>query len=133
VLAGADFDRWCIAPVRRMVANVHRRVPNAKIIGFPRGAGTSLPRYVDHVGVDAVGLDWMIDRTFAREHIQSRRPVQGNLDPLVLLAGGSALDRAVDEVLEAFAAGPFIFNLGHGILPETPIAHVEQMLARIRR
>lgn len=132
VLAGADFDRWCIAPVRQIVANVRARVPNAKIIGFPRGAGTSLRRYVDQVAVDAVGLDWMIDRVFAREQIQSRRPVQGNLDPLVLLAGEGALDRAVDEVLEAFAAGPFIFNLGHGILPETPIAHVEQMLARVR-
>ncbi len=75
----------------------------------------------------------MIDRAFARDQIQSRRPVQGNLDPLALLAGGAALDGAIDEVLAAFAAGPFIFNLGHGILPETPIAHVEQMLARVRR
>jgi len=133
VLAGEDFERWCIAPVQRIVGNVRQRVPNAKIIGFPRGAGTSLPRYVDGVAVDAVALDWMIDRTFARERIQGRRPVQGNLDPLVLLAGGAALDRAVDDVLAAFAAGPFIFNLGHGILPETPIAHVEQMLARVRR
>ena len=83
--------------------------------------------------VDAVGLDWMIDRAFARDHVQSRVPVQGNLDPLVLVAGGAALDRAVDVVLEAFAAKPFIFNLGHGILPETPIAHVERMLERVRR
>jgi Uroporphyrinogen-III decarboxylase len=74
----------------------------------------------------------MIDRNFARERIQSRVPVQGNLDPLALLAGGAALDRAVDATLEAFAARPFIFNLGHGILPETPIAHVEQMLKRVR-
>ena len=133
VLAGEEFDRWCIEPVRRIVANVRKRKADAKIIGFPRGAGTSLPRYVDRVEVDAVGLDWMIDRTFAREQIQNRRPVQGNLDPLVLLAGGAALDRAVDDVLEAFAARPFIFNLGHGILPETPIAHVEQMLSRVRR
>ena len=133
VLAGEDFDYWCIDPVRRIVANVRQQVPSAKIIGFPRGAGTSLRRYVEQVPVDAVGLDWMIDRAFARDEIQRRRPVQGNLDPLVLLAGGSALDRAVDAVLEAFAAGPFIFNLGHGILPETPIAHVEQMLARVRR
>jgi len=133
VLAGEEFDRWCIEPARRIVANLRQRRPDAKIIGFPRGAGTSLPRYVERVGVDAVGLDWMIDRTFAREQIQTRRPVQGNLDPLVLLAGGAALDRAVDDVLAAFAAKPFIFNLGHGILPETPIAHVEQMLARVRR
>ena len=133
VLAGEDFDRWCIGPVRRIVANLRKRRPDAKIIGFPRGAGTSLSRYVDQVGVDAVGLDWMIDRTFARNEIQSRRPVQGNLDPLVLVAGGAALDRAIDDVLGAFAQKPFIFNLGHGIVPETPIAHVEQMLARVRR
>jgi uroporphyrinogen decarboxylase len=133
VLAGEDFDRWCIEPARRIVANLRRRRSDAKIIGFPRGAGTSLPRYVERVGVDAVGLDWMIDRTFARNEVQSRRPVQGNLDPLALLAGGAALDRAVDDVLSAFVSGPFIFNLGHGILPETPIAHVEQMLARVRK
>jgi uroporphyrinogen decarboxylase len=133
VLAGEDFDRWCIEPARRIVANLRKRRPDAKIIGFPRGAGTSLPRYVDQVGVDAVGLDWMIDRSFAREQIQTRRPVQGNLDPLALLAGGAALDRAVDDVLGAFAQRPFIFNLGHGILPETPIAHVEQMLKRVRK
>ena len=83
--------------------------------------------------VDAVSLDWRIDRSFARDEIQKRKPVQGNLDPLALLAGGTALDSAVDAVLETFAHGPFIFNLGHGILPEKPIAHVEQMLARIRR
>jgi uroporphyrinogen decarboxylase len=133
VLGGGEFDRWCIEPTRRIVANVRSRVPGAWIIGFPRGAGTSLARYVEQVAVDAVGLDWMIDRAFARDTIQSRRPVQGNLDPLVLLAGGAALDRAVDDVLAAFSAKPFIFNLGHGILPETPIAHVEQMLARVRR
>jgi uroporphyrinogen decarboxylase len=126
VLAGEAFDRWCIDPVRRIADNLRKRRPDAKIIGFPRGAGTSLPRYVDQIAVDAVGLDWMIDRAFARNEIQRRRPVQGNLDPLVLLAGGAALD------LAAFAARPFIFNLGHGILPETPIAHVERMLARVR-
>jgi uroporphyrinogen decarboxylase len=83
--------------------------------------------------VDAIGLDWMIDRGFARDEIQSLRPVQGNLDPIALVAGGAALDREVDAVLEAFAGKPFIFNLGHGILPETPIAHVEQMLGRVRK
>jgi uroporphyrinogen decarboxylase len=82
--------------------------------------------------VDAVGLDWMVDPAFARGAIQSRIPVQGNLDPLALLAGGAALDRSVDAVLEAFATGPFIFNLGHGILPQTPVEHVERMLARVR-
>jgi uroporphyrinogen decarboxylase len=82
--------------------------------------------------LDAVGLDWMIDKTFARERVQSRVAVQGNLDPLALIAGGETLDRQVDMVLEAFAPGRFIFNLGHGITPETPIAHVERMIARVR-
>ena len=91
-----------------------------------------LARYVEETGVDAVGLDWMVDRGFARDAIQPRVPVQGNLDPLALLAGGAALDREVDDVLDALAGGPLIFNLGHGILPDTPIAHVEQMLKRVR-
>ena len=87
---------------------------------------------MEQVPIDAVGLDWMIDRDFARRNIQSRCPVQGNLDPLVLMAGGGALDRSVDEVLQAFGGAPFIFNLGHGILPATPIANVERMLKRVR-
>jgi uroporphyrinogen decarboxylase len=132
VLPPEQFARWCIAPTRRIVTMVRLQVPGAKIIGFPRGANSQLPRYVAETGVDAAGLDWMIDRDFARERVQSLVPVQGNLDPLVLLAGGVALDRAVDAIMTAFAGGPFVFNLGHGILPETPIAHVEQMLKRVR-
>jgi uroporphyrinogen decarboxylase len=107
-------------------------VPDAKIIGFPRGVGSNLTRYVEDIAIDAVGLDWMVDLRFARDEIQSRRPVQGNLDPLALRAGGAALDRSVAAILEALAAKPFIFNLGHGILPDTPVAHVEQMLKRVR-
>jgi uroporphyrinogen decarboxylase len=132
VLGPDEFARWCIAPAKRIVAGLRRRVPDAKIIGFPRGAGTLLRTYVESVDVDAIGLDWMIDRSFARDEIQRRRPVQGNLDPLALLAGGAALDRETDTILEHFGNGPLIFNLGHGILPETPIAHVERMIARLR-
>jgi uroporphyrinogen decarboxylase len=88
--------------------------------------------FVETVPVDAVGLDWMIEPDFARERVQKLRPVQGNLDPLALLAGGETLDRSIDAVLAAFSAGPFIFNLGHGVLPQTPIAHVEQLIARVR-
>jgi uroporphyrinogen decarboxylase len=133
VLGPEEFARWCIDPAKRIVAGLRRRVPDAKIIGFPRGAGTLLRAYVESVDVDAVGLDWMIDRGFARDEIQRRRPVQGNVDPLALLAGGAALDREIDAVLEHFGNGPLIFNLGHGILPETPIAHVERMIARVRQ
>ena len=79
-----------------------------------------------------MGLDWTMELGFGRDEIQSRRPVQGNLDPLALLVGGAALDRSVDAILAAFSGGPFIFNLGHGVLPETPIAHVERLIARVR-
>jgi uroporphyrinogen decarboxylase len=133
VLPPEEFERWCVAPTRRIVTAVRQAVPDAKIIGFPRGAGSNLPRYVDEVAVDAIGLDWMVELGFARDTIQRKKPVQGNLDPLALRAGGAALDRGVDVILEALAGGPFIFNLGHGILPDTPVAHVEQMLNRVRQ
>jgi uroporphyrinogen decarboxylase len=133
VLPPQEFHRWCIEPTQRIIAKVRSVTPGAKVIGFPRGVGTGLLRYVEDVAVDAVGLDWMVDPIFAREQIQQRVPVQGNLDPLALVAGGAALDRAVDNIIEVFSERPFIFNLGHGIVPQTPIAHVERMLARIRR
>jgi uroporphyrinogen decarboxylase len=132
ILPPDEFERWCIAPTQRIVTDVRRAVPGAKLIGFPRGAGSNLKRYVEELEIDAVGLDWMVDLDFARDAIQRKRPVQGNLDPLALLAGGAALDRGVDAILAALGGGPFIFNLGHGILPDTPLAHVEQMLKRVR-
>jgi uroporphyrinogen decarboxylase len=132
ILPAGQFSKWCIEPTARIVEAVRREIPGAKIIGFPRGAGTELGAYLDAVPIDAVGLDWIVELGFARNEIQSRRPVQGNLDPLALLAGGTALDRSVEAILGAFSRGPFIFNLGHGILPETPIAHVERLIARVR-
>jgi uroporphyrinogen decarboxylase len=133
VLGPQEFDRWCTKPAAKIVSGLRQRIPAARIISFPRGAGTLLASYVDGVPCDAIGLDWMISRKFVRDEIQSRRPVQGNLDPMALVAGGAALDREVDAVLASFSERPFIFNLGHGILPETPIAHVEHMVARIRK
>jgi len=127
-----DFERWCVQPTKRMVAKLRAKKPGARVIGFPRGAGRNIPRYVDETGVNAVSLESGIDRSFARDQIQSRVPVQGNVDPLALLEGGAALDREVDEVLQMLGSGPLIFNLGHGILPQTPIAHVERMLKRVR-
>jgi len=132
ILPAAEFQRWCIEPTARIVTAVRRRVPGAKVIGFPRGAGTELNNYLAAVPVDAVGLAWMIELAFAREHVQSLRPVQGNLDPLALLVGGRSLDDAVDAILDAFTWGPFIFNLGHGVLPDTPIENVEQLITRVR-
>ncbi|MCC7346028.1 MAG: uroporphyrinogen decarboxylase [Variibacter sp.] len=132
ILPPAEFARWCVEPTARIVEGVRRQAPDARIIGFPRGAGASLERYVDAAPVDAVSIDWTAEPRFVRERIQGRVAVQGNLDPLALLSGGAALDRAVETVLEQFAGGPFIFNLGHGILPQTPVAHVERMLRRVR-
>ena len=132
VLPPDEFARWCIEPAARIVNELRRKVPNARVIGFPRGAGHLLGDYVDRVPVNAVSVDWTADRKFIRERVQSRVAVQGNLDPLALLAGGDALDRAVDAIMADFKDGRFIFNLGHGILPPTPIAHVERMLKRVR-
>jgi uroporphyrinogen decarboxylase len=132
VLPADEFRKWCIEPTARIVASVREHIPAARIIGFPRGAGTELQRYLAAVPIDAVGLDWVMELNFARDYVQPLRTVQGNLDPLVLLAGGAALDHATDAILEAFGRRPFIFNLGHGILPDTPLGHVERLVARVR-
>jgi uroporphyrinogen decarboxylase len=133
ILPAREFEMWCIRPHARILEQLRAEIPGARVIGFPRGAGTELGRYLDAVAVDAVGLDWTIELEFARTMIQKRRPVQGNLDPLALLAGGAALDRSIDAILAALSEGPFIFNLGHGVLPETPLSHVEQLVERVRR
>ncbi|MFJ5368186.1 uroporphyrinogen decarboxylase [Bosea sp. CER48] len=127
-----DFKRWCVAPTRQIVDGVRAVHPQARIIGFPRGAGRQIPDYVAGTGVDAVGLETDIDRAFARDAIQSKLPVQGNLDPQILRAGGPELESEIEAILSAFGGGPFIFNLGHGILPDTPIAHVERLLKAVR-
>jgi uroporphyrinogen decarboxylase len=132
VLPPREFVRWSIEPTRRIVGGVRARVPDAKIIGFPRGAGALLADYVEATGVDAVSIDWTAEPKLIRERVQSKVAVQGNLDPQALIAGGDALDRAIDDVLANYAPGRLIFNLGHGILPETPVAHVERMVKRVR-
>ena len=132
VLGPDQFERWCIAPTQRIVEGVRRQLPQAKIIGFPRGAGAMALPYVEMTGVSALGIDWTFGRSIARDMLQSRVPVQGNVDPIALLAGGTALDREVDDVMKELGSGPLVFNLGHGILPDTPIVHVERMLKRVR-
>jgi uroporphyrinogen decarboxylase len=131
VLSPEQFDRWCIEPTRKIVDGIRAQVPGAKIIGFPRGAGAMALPYVEITGVDGIGLDWMYPRSLAQDILQSRVALQGNVDPIALLAGGEALDREVDDVM-TLSDGPLIFNLGHGILPATPIEHVERMLKRVR-
>lgn len=131
-LAPAQFERWVIAPTVAIVTRLRARHPDVPIIGFPKGAGGKLAAYARETGVQAIGLDETVDPLWANAALPEAMPVQGNLDPLALIAGGSMLDEAIDRILAAFAHRPHIFNLGHGILPDTPIAHVEQALARIR-
>jgi uroporphyrinogen decarboxylase len=131
-LSPEQFDRWVIAPNRRIVDGLRARCPGVPVIGFPKGAGGKLAAYAAGTGVDAIGLDETVDPAWADAVLPAGLPVQGNLDPLALLAGGEALDRGIDRVLAAFPERPHVFNLGHGIGQHTPIAHVERLLARVR-
>jgi len=131
-LAPREFERWVIAPNARIVAALHDLHPGVPVIGFPKGAGEKLPAYARETGVAAVGVDETIDPVWAAGALPDGLPVQGNLDPLLLLAGGDALDEGARAVLEAFAGRPHVFNLGHGIGQFTPIAHVERLLAVVR-
>jgi uroporphyrinogen decarboxylase len=132
-LSPAQFERWVIAPTAAIVSGLKARHPAVPIIGFPKGAGGKLPAYARETGVDAVGLDETVDPDWAASALPEGLPVQGNLDPLALISGGEALASAVARILLSFADRPHVFNLGHGILPDTPIQHVEQLIALVRR
>lgn len=131
-LSPAQYEQWVIAPTARLVAALKARHPETPIIGFPKGSGGKLPAYARETGVDAIGLDETVDPAWAGATLPENLPVQGNLDPLALIAGGEQLNGAAKRILDAFAGRPHIFNLGHGILPDTPITHVEQLLALVR-
>jgi uroporphyrinogen decarboxylase len=121
-----------IAPTARIVAAFRARHPNTPIIGFPKVAGGKLRAYAAGTGVDAIGLDETVDPAWADRELPPGLPVQGNLDPLALIAGGETLATAVKRILDAFSARPHIFNLGHGIQQTTPIAHVEQLVELVK-
>jgi len=131
-LAPAEFERWVIAPNAAIVRQLKARFPQVPVIGFPKGAGEKLAAYARETGVDAVGIDETIDPVWAAKTLPAGMPVQGNLDPLLLLAGGDELDRQALHILEAFADRPHVFNLGHGIGQTTPVEHVGQLLALVR-
>ncbi|WP_137680479.1 uroporphyrinogen decarboxylase [Aurantiacibacter suaedae] len=132
-LSPAQFEQWVIAPNARLAARLHEARPGVPVIGFPKGAGGKLPAYARETGVDAVGVDETVDPVWIARELPSEMPVQGNLDPMLLLAGGAELDRAIARICSAFENRPHVFNLGHGIDKETPIAHVEQVLLALRR
>jgi len=130
-LPDAQFARWVIEPTQKIVAKIRTIHPKARIIGFPRASTLQgYEDYANQTGVDAISLDTAVPMRWAAEKFGIA--LQGNLDPIALIAGGDALAQAVDNILDATKDVPFIFNLGHGILPETPIEHVEQLIARVR-
>jgi uroporphyrinogen decarboxylase len=132
-LSPAQFEKWVIVPNAEIVRRLKARHPDAPIIGFPKGAGGKLAAYAEGTGVDALGLDETVDPHWANRELPRDLPVQGNLDPLALIAGGSDLTSAVDNILSAFTDRPHVFNLGHGILPDTPIEHVQRLLTLVRK
>ena len=133
-LPGDQLERWVIAPTRRIVASIRSRHPNVPIIGFPRGAGVHVPHYIDETGIDGIGCDTTMPLPELKERIADLGVVmQGNLDPLLLVAGGAAMDEAVRRILDEAAGAPFIFNLGHGIVPQTPPSHVARLVELVRK
>jgi uroporphyrinogen decarboxylase len=133
VLPEHEFRRFVIAPTQRIVAALAARHPGLPIIGFPRGAGLLYRAYVTETKIGAVSLDQSVPCDIAHKTLQSLAPVQGNLDPLLLVLGGAPLAAAAARICAAFAGGPFIFNLGHGVLPETPVKHVAELIELVRR
>jgi uroporphyrinogen decarboxylase len=131
-LAPEEFERLVIAPNAAITTALRERHPETPIIGFPKGAGEKLPAYARETGVDAVGVDETLDPEWAARELPAGMPVQGNLDPLLLLAGSDRLEQRVRTILEAFAGRPHVFNLGHGIDRRTPIAHVERLISTVR-
>lgn len=148
ILAGADvvqifeswaedipdlmFQKWVIEPTNNIVSNLRSRIPNAKIIGFPRGASNRAAQYYAATGINGVGLDIGADIETIRDKIGDKACLQGNLDPMCLVAGGEALENATKHILRTAKLGPHIFNLGHGVVPQTPIANVEKLISIIR-
>ncbi len=132
VLPAGEYERWCLAPIAAIVAGVRARHEGARVIGFPKGIGPRLDDFAAKTGVDALGLDSAVDPAWAAQNIPRARALQGNLDPLALLAGGAALEAGTARILAAFEGRPHIFNLGHGVAQQTPLAHVEALVRLVR-
>ena len=132
VLSPAAFARWVVEPTRQLVSRLRQDAPGTPVIGFPRGCGAHLNAYVQATGVGAVSLDTNQPLPWARQSLAPATVLQGNLDPVVLMLGGAGLDAEIDAILETMSGVPFIFNLGHGVLPETPPDHVGHVVDRVR-
>ncbi|MGO9391440.1 uroporphyrinogen decarboxylase [Rhodoblastus sp.] len=132
VLPAREFERWCLQPVTKIISGVRMRHPFARIIAFPRGGASHISSFALRTGANAIGLDTAVDPAWVTQFVPPNVVLQGHLDPLVLIAGGQAQDMAVKEILSAYWNRSHIFNLGHGILPQTPVEHVEALLRQIR-
>jgi uroporphyrinogen decarboxylase len=132
LLPSDEFERWCVRPMEKMVSALRAQAPDTKIISFPREGGSNLKFFVDHVRADCLALGTAENIPAVRSQLPSDTVFQGNLDPLALIAGGEALENGVRRIRREFEGAPFVFNLGHGILPETPIAHVERLVELVR-
>jgi len=131
IASESQFRRWVIEPNRKIVEKIHQAHPDVPVIGFPRNAGVLYKDFVEQTGIDAISIDHGIPLEWARNELQKTCVIQGNLDNHVLLAGGHALDDEVDRILETMSSGPFVFNLGHGVLPRTPPENVAQLAERL--
>jgi uroporphyrinogen decarboxylase len=131
-LSGSEFVRWVCGPTRAIVARMKERYPEVPIIGFPMGTGRNLGRYVEETGVDGVSCDTATPLEFMTQELAGRVVVQGNLDPLLLVSGGQGMKRQALKILQALGERPFIFNLGHGVLPQTPPEHVARLVKLVR-
>lgn len=132
VLPAPAFRDWVIAPTKKLVDRIRRSFPDTPIIGFPRGAGLMIEEYAKETGVTALSLDTTVPVEWGAKTLQSRLPVQGNLDPVALLVGGKTLENGVRSIVDGFGGGPFVFNLGHGVIKETPPEHVADLVAHVR-
>jgi uroporphyrinogen decarboxylase len=131
VLGEREFEAFAVKPVARMITAIKARRPNARVIAFAKGAGYLLKDYRQNTKADAIGLDWSVPLAFAAE-LQKDGPVQGNLDPMRVVAGGRALDDGIDDILQCLGSGPLIFNLGHGITPQADPENVQRLVERVR-
>jgi len=128
-----EFDRWVVAPTQKIVSALNARYPDIPVIGFPRAAGANTLHYLNTTGIQALGCDTSMSLTFMKGTLASNGvALQGNLDPLLLVAGGAAMENRIIEILEAMRGKPFIFNLGHGIVPQTPLENVAHLVETVR-
>ena len=132
-LSETAFQRWCIEPVQKILTQLRQRHPDLPIIGFPRGVGAGYGTFAKTAGVNGVSLDWTVPLDWAARELQPHVTVQGNLDPRLLVVGGGAMEAEINRIRETLGQGPFIFNLGHGIVPETPPEHVGRLADMLRR